>query len=74
MPNKATHARAICPFFKGNSRQHIFCESLINSGKKACTEFASEKIRSCHEESFCDTFKYKHCPMAIALDGKYQED
>ena len=25
MPNKATHARAVCPFFKGNSRQNILC-------------------------------------------------
>lgn len=74
MPNKATHARAVCPFFKGNSRQNIFCEALISAGRKTYTEFPNEKIRACYEESFCDTFQYKHCPMAIALDGKYQED
>lgn len=73
MPNKASHARAKCPFFKGDSKMSVACEPHINLTRVNRSEFYSEEGRSLHEERYCFSYKYLECPYAKLLNEKWED-
>lgn len=50
----------------------IRCEGLKKGGH-IVLEFKTEEQRMKHRKCFCATYNYKECPIAKALDAKYNE-
>lgn len=74
MPNKTSHARAKCPYFRGDSKMSIACEPHMRSTRINRSEFYNEYGRRRHEERYCFGFGYSECPYAKLLDDKYKEE
>jgi len=57
----------ICPFFKRDEKNAIFCEGgkVYFPEAKRCQEFASE---------YCGSHEYKKCTIAKMLFKHYEED
>lgn len=69
--NKVSYTKAVCPFFKSDTFNAIFCEGIIASTAKVKNEFTSEYKRLRHQEIYCFGFNYGRCPIAEALQKKY---
>ena len=59
----------ICPFYKGEYRQEIFCEGLVKDSN-IHQGFANPGLRTEHKQKYCET-EYQSCPIAQMLENKW---
>lgn len=70
--NKTANADTVCPFYVSENANKISCEGLV-LGTVCVTAFRTNLSRKLHQEKYCFGFKYKICPVAIAVSKKYPE-
>ncbi len=73
MSKKAPSLLAICPFYKDEDKQRIYCE-----GQEPCSStiqaFATPEQKRAFALRACKTWEYaEECSTARALEGKYEK-
>ena len=69
MAKRYTSIKAICPFYKHESRQVIYCEG-IKEGTVTHIAFANASECLSHKKQFCRC-NYTQCPINLMLISKY---
>lgn len=70
--NKTANADTICPFYVSeNAKPRISCEGLV-LGTVCVTAFRTGIDKAMHQDMYCYCHKYKLCPVARAVFGKYK--
>ncbi len=72
MPNKPGAAQTICPYYLNETPCSVTCEGL-SPCSSIVLRFRAVKDKQLHKARLCDTFFYaQRCPMARALDERYE--
>ncbi len=69
MPNIASDAKIICPYFikqKEKERSSIYCCPIFEKQATTKLTFNSAADKNAHIKNFCMTGCYFGCPIAIA--------
>lgn len=61
--------RATCPFYKGEYRQEIFCEGLVENSN-IHLGYANPGLLNEHKQKCCEA-DYRSCPIAQMLEKKW---
>lgn len=64
-----TSRKAICPFYKHENRQVIFCEG-IKDGTVLHLAFANPSECLSHKKNYCRA-NHSQCPLSVLLISKY---
>ena len=56
----------ICPFFRSQSNQRIWCEGVIR-GAKIAIDFDKKDLKRIHMRKYCRSFDYVTCPYASVI-------
>lgn len=70
MSKHYTSSKAICPFYKHESRQVIYCEG-IKEGTVLHLAFANPSDCLLHKKQYCRGNNHIQCPISILLISKY---
>ena len=63
----------VCPFYRHETQTKIMCEELIEGANSSETPFSSSADKREYKRQFCeDVGKWKNCPLAQALNAKYE--
>ena len=65
--------KAVCPYYKGNGRQEIFCEGLVRDSN-IHQGFANPGMLENHKAKYCESQNYDECRISQMLDSKYEEE
>ena len=63
-------ARAVCPYYLGEQKNHISCEGLVK-GTKLNVVFQSGDKKKSFKRDNCETFRGS-CPIRELLEVKYR--
>lgn len=63
--------RAACPFYKGEYRQEIYCEGLVEDSN-IHLGYANPGLLADHRVQYCEG-DYSKCPIAQMLEQKYRD-
>lgn len=66
-----TSSRALCPFYKHESRQVIYCEG-VEEGNVLHLAFASPADCLAYKKRYCRS-DHTQCIIKVMLDTKYNE-
>ena len=69
--NKTANADTICPFYVSENANKISCEGLVTD-TVCVTTFRTLTDKAMHQDMYCYCHKYKLCPVAQAVFGKYK--
>ena len=69
MAKHYTSLKAICPFYKHENRQVIFCEG-VKEGTVLHLAFANPSDCLLHKKQYCRS-NHNQCPISILLISKY---
>ncbi|MBS6474542.1 MAG: hypothetical protein KH354_00925 [Clostridiales bacterium] len=69
--NKTANADTVCPFYVSENANKISCEGLV-LGTVCVTAFRTNIDKAMHQDMYCYCHKYKLCPVAKAVFGKYK--
>ncbi|MBQ3146815.1 MAG: hypothetical protein IJB91_03710 [Oscillospiraceae bacterium] len=73
MPKHSPSKKAICPFYRANQRQEIFCEGI-----KECTRlhlgFADPASLEDYRKQYCESYEYGDCRIAKMLAERFEEE
>ena len=69
--NKTANAATVCPFYVSENANKISCEGLV-LGTVCVTAFRTGIDKAMHQDMYCYCHKYKLCPVARAVFGKYK--
>ena len=69
--NKTANAATVCPFYVSEKANNISCEGLV-LGTVCVTAFRTGIDKAMHQDMYCYCHKYKLCPVARAVFGKYK--
>ena len=72
MGKRTVSLLALCPFYKSESAQKIYCEGLFPDSAVHMA-FGTPDQRRGYEKLYCKSWKYEDCPLAKAHDKRYQE-
>ena len=71
MPKHSPSKKAICPFYRANQRQEIFCEGI-----KECTRlhlgFADPASLEDYRKQYCESYEYGDCRIAKMLAERFE--
>lgn len=70
MAKHYTSNKAICPFYKHESRQVIYCEG-IKEGTVIHLAFANPSDCLTHKKQYCRCGNCSKCPISTLLMAKY---
>lgn len=73
MAKYSVSKKAVCPYYKGNGRQEIFCEGLIQDSN-IHQGFANPGMLEAHKLKHCESSNWDDCKIAQMLDLKYEEE
>lgn len=65
--------KAVCPYYKGDGKQEIFCEGLIRDSN-IHQGFANPAMLEAHKLQYCESSNYPECRIAQMLSRKYEEE
>ena len=70
MAKHYTSSKAICPFYKHESRQVIYCEG-IKEGTVTHLAFANATDCLLYKKQYCRCNNNTQCPVSRMLNNKY---
>ena len=71
MPNMNEDHLVQCPYYKTHNRQVIHCEGF-EVGMVMHAAFSSYEKQVNWKSKYCRKMSYRQCPIAKALDEKYE--
>lgn len=72
MAKHYTSSKALCPFYKHESRQVIYCEG-IKEGTVLHLAFANSSDWTAHKKEYCRCVGFVKCPIRNLLMSKYDK-
>lgn len=64
---------AICPFYGSSTPQSLVCEGVLGQSVFTKTKFKSEEARLVYMSNFCNTYCWRGCVIAQAIEEMYKE-
>ena len=68
-----TSKYAVCPYYKGNVRQEIFCDGLLRDSN-IHQGFANPGMLENYKARYCESQQYNECRIAQMLDNRCEEE
>lgn len=72
MSKHYTSSKALCPFYKHESRQVIYCEG-IKEGTVLHLAFSNSSDWILHKKQYCRCTDFTKCPISNLLMSKYPD-
>lgn len=72
MSKRTVSAYAICPFYRSEDPQKIYCEG-VTSHSSIHNVFGDAKYKKSYEQRFCCSYDYKNCKIAKALFSREED-
>lgn len=73
MANKQEDHTVVCPYYKTNTSQVVYCEGL-EDGMAVHMAFASHAQLVDYKSRYCRRLCWGRCPLATALNRKWGYD
>lgn len=72
MSKKAPSLLAICPYYKDEDRQKVFCEGLVPNSS-IHVAFSTPEMRKEFERNYCKSWDFETCPLAWMHSIRYEQ-
>lgn len=67
-------SEVICPFYRNEDGVSLYCEGVTEENMTTLSLFSSRAAKERQKEKWCLTFQYGLCPIAAAVQKKYEND
>lgn len=72
MPKHMVHKRAVCPYYRHESPQMIYCDGVMDETVTHLA-FANRSVAVAYKKSYCRD-RYEQCRIYQMLTGIYEEE